>query len=353
MPITAVTYHPVCLKHEPMGDHPENKHRLEYILTTLRNLNVSDIPILTPEKPAPINYVELVHSKEHIKKVFKICSRGGGYLNDFETFASSESCNAALYAISSIFHAIDLIEKNKIKNAFAAIRPPGHHATATKSQGFCIFNNVAIAARYVQKEYNAKKVMIVDIDAHHGNGTQEIFYTDPSVLYVGFHQDGRTLYPGTGFFDEIGAKRGLGFNVNIPMPPNAMDRHYMKALNKIVKPIAHQYSPDYLLVSAGFDAHFLDNISSLFLTSQGYGKIAAFLVDLAREVSDDKLVYILEGGYHPQGLAHSAVNSIFALANKPLPFNDPLPRKQNEEVDKYISSLLNKIVKLLSRFWSF
>ena len=336
-----------------MGNHPENKQRLEYILTTLRDLNPTDIPILTPKNPASINYVEMIHTKEHIKKVFKACNHGGGYLSDFETFASPKSCDAALYAISSAFYAIDLIEKNKIKNAFVAIRPPGHHATATNSQGFCIFNNVAIAARYAQKKYNAERIMIVDIDAHHGNGTQEIFYSDPTVFYIGFHQDGRTLYPGTGFYDEIGAKKGVGFNVNIPMPPYARDKHYMKALKKIVRPLAYLYSPDYILVSAGFDAHFLDNISSLFLTSQGYGKIAQFLVDLTREVSNNKLVYVLEGGYHPQGLAHSSANSIFALANKSLPFNDPLPKEYDKEIDKYVSSLLNKIVKLLSRFWSF
>ena len=353
MPITSVFYHPECLEHTPMGNHPENKHRIEYILDTLRNLEADEIPLLSPDKPAPIEFVELVHTKEHVKKVLKVCDRGGGYLDDFETFASSKSCSAALYAISSIFYAVDLIEKKKITNAFAAIRPPGHHATAKLSQGFCIFNNVAVAARYIQKVYHAKKIMIIDIDAHHGNGTQDIFYTDPSIFYVGFHQDGRTLYPGTGFYDEIGAKKGLGFNVNIPMPPNATDRHYMKALNKIVKPITKQYAPDYILVSAGFDAHFMDNISSLFLTSQGYGKIAQFLVNLSKEVSNGKLIYVLEGGYHPQGLSYSAVNSIFALAGKSLPFTDSFPEKKSEEVDKYVNSLLNKITKLLSRFWEF
>ncbi len=315
-----LVYDPVYLGHDT-GDHIENGQRLERIVGLLGSSNLRrELVSITPA-PAAMEDLLLVHSQRHVTRVDRSASAGGGWL-DGDTVTSPGSYVAALYAAGGVGRAVEMVVRGDIRSAFALVRPPGHHATQSDAMGFCLFNNVAIAARAAVRKHGVDRPLIVDFDVHHGNGTQDIFYSDGQVLYISIHQ--YPLYPGTGRVDETGAAGGVDCTLNIPLPPGSGDREYLLAFEEAIVPAARRFRPGIILVSAGYDAHWADNISSMQVTVNGYASMAAILKDLAAELCEGRIVFALEGGYHLEALAHSVKASIEVLLGLPPGRDDPL-----------------------------
>jgi acetoin utilization deacetylase AcuC-like enzyme len=310
---TGLVYHSDYLKHDPGHNHPESSERLSFLIDYLEKKELlSKLKNIEPYF-ASVEWLETVHDPSYIKMVEKICKNGGGML-DPDTHVGPESYKIALLAVGGVMAAVDEVMSQKIKNAFCAIRPPGHHAEKDRAMGFCIFNNVAIGARYVQKEFGLKKVFIVDWDVHHGNGTQHIFWTDPSVFYFSIHQFPH--YPGTGSENEAGEGEGEGFTFNMPMCAGSGELEYIEAFENILYPVAVKFSPDFIFISAGFDAHEKDPLAEINLSETGYKKMTEVITKLASECCEGRLVSVLEGGYDLTSLSASVEKHIRALMGK-------------------------------------
>jgi len=347
---TGVVYGRVFLRHDTGRDHPERGSRLLAILRLLKESGLVKSAGLRLIRPVAIDPSKLlyVHSPSLIERVREV-SRTGGYL-DSDTVVSPGSFDAALASAGGAIKAGDLVLKGVLTNAFSLNRPPGHHATRDEAMGFCLFNNAALLAAYLLKERGVRRVLIVDWDVHHGNGTQSIFYSTDKVLFFSVHQDGRTLYPGTGHFDELGEGEGEGFNVNLPLPPGVGDDVYLEALKALLVPIAEEYRPDFIVASVGFDAHFKDQLGGLRLSAMGYYRVAALVSELASRLCSGRLVCVLEGGYSVKHAPRCAVNTIAALANHPPPFNEPSTTSPPALRD-YVERLLKRITTVLSPYW--
>ena len=315
-----LVYDPIYLGHDT-GDHVENGRRLERTLGLLGASGIQQQLVGIAPEPASLENLLLVHSAQHVARVDRSSSEGGGWL-DGDTVTSPESYEAAIYAAGGTAKATEKVIKGDVQSAFALVRPPGHHATRTDAMGFCLFNNVAIAARVAVQKHGLERVLIVDFDVHHGNGTQDIFYGDANVLYISTHQ--YPLYPGTGRVEETGVAGGRDHTVNIPLPPWSGDREYLLAFEEIIAPLACRFQPQIILVSAGYDAHWADNISSMQVTVGGYVRMVTILKRLATELCQGRLVFALEGGYHLEALAHSVKATIEVLLGVPAGADDPL-----------------------------
>ena len=246
---TAVVFTPKYLDHKTGFGHSETPARLRVIVRELNKsglLETGKCSLVEPE-PASVEDVELVHESDYVQLVQRVCASGGGLLDLGDTVVSSESFEVALLSVGGAMKAVDLVMAGKFRNAFALVRPPGHHAGSYYALGFCIFNNTAIAAAHLLRNFNLDRILILDVDAHHGNGTQEVFYDSDKVLYISLHQD-PSEFPGTGFTDEVGEGKGLGYTVNVPFPFRINDQIYFKAFNQIVVPIIQQYKPQFILV---------------------------------------------------------------------------------------------------------
>lgn len=349
---TAVVFSPIYFQHNPGARHPESARRLHAIIRELQRSRSSanvDWEFIRPEK-ARTTDVQLIHGTEYIKLVEAVCKSGGGLLDLQDTIASPESYDVALYAVGGALKAVNLVMKGQYENAFALVRPPGHHAGKFRGLGFCIFNNVAIAAQYLLREIKLKRVLILDIDAHHGNGTQEAFYDTDKVLYISLHED-PSSFPGTGFMDEIGEGEGLGYNVNIPLSFGTGDRVYLKAVQEIVAPIARLYKPEFLLVSAGFDSHYSDPVGNLSLSATCYQQICNVIMDLVSKTCAGKLVAVLEGGYNPSIVGKLATAMISRMSGTKHLLNDKAPRiSRKTELDGL--RILKEVKKIQKAFWS-
>jgi len=273
-----------------------------------------DLEFIKPYNPS-LKWIKLVHSQEYIKSIEEACKNGVEML-DADTTISRDSYDVALLAAGGVLAGVDAVIQERVKNVFCVVRPPGHHAEHERAMGFCIFNNIAVAARYIQKKHALEKVLIVDWDAHHGNGTQNAFYYDPSVYYFSVHQFPH--YPGTGKEDETGEREGTGFTLNMPMAAGSGDVEYLEAFENILYPAAQKFSPDFILISAGFDGHKDDPLSNLNLTAAGYEKLTQTISDLAEECCRGRMVSILEGGYNLKALSESVEAHLFALMGKNL-----------------------------------
>jgi acetoin utilization deacetylase AcuC-like enzyme len=349
---TAVVFSPKYYQHNPGRNHPESAKRLGAIVNELRRGKLSrskNWQFVTPEK-ARIEDVELVHDIEYIKFVETLCKSGGGLIDLEDTVVSPESFEVALYAVGGTLKAVNLVMEKKFENAFALVRPPGHHAEKFCAKGFCIFNNVAIAARYLLKKFNLQRILILDIDAHHGNGTQETFYETNKVLYISLHQDPR-IFPGTGFIDEIGEGEGLGYNVNIPFPFRTGDQIYLKAMREIVTPIIYQYKPQFILVSAGLDGHYTDPVASLSLSALCYQEIYEIIVNLASEICEGKLVSVLEGGYSLRFVGKIAAAVIARMSNAFYVVNDEAPVASKSRI-KHDEKVIENVKDVQRVFWN-
>lgn len=297
---TAIFYDPVFLKHDT-GGHPENADRLRVIVEKLKSSSFAGkLEWVTP-KPALLSTIELVHPAEHIRLIEQKIKNGMDYL-DADTIVCKDSWDAAITAVGAVEQAVTGVITGRFKNAFCAVRPPGHHAEPDRSMGFCIFNNAGIGAK-VAIGLGMSRVAIIDFDVHHGNGTQSAFYRDPSVFFVSTHQE--HIYPGTGYESEKGAGAGAGTNMNIPMPAGSGDADFFEQFDDKIIPAIREFAPEFIIISAGFDAHEADPLAGLALTNEGFAGITGKIADLANEICDGRMISTLEGGYNLSALADS------------------------------------------------
>ncbi|MDO9046063.1 MAG: histone deacetylase [Methanobacteriaceae archaeon] len=332
----AIVYSPEYNKHQDKF-HIENKARTDAIMNNLSKQSFfNKLNIIAPSR-ADLNHVLSVHTPEHVNFIDEFCKKGGGNI-DFDTYATSQSYQTALLSAGGAIKASKLVlnRANKSENwAFSISRPPGHHATSNKSMGFCIFNNVAIAVEYLRKTYGLERFCIVDFDVHYGNGTAEIFYNDPNVLYISIHQDPRTLFPGKGFIDEEGAAEGKGYNLNIPMPPGSNNTDYIWILKEILGPVLKEFNPQILFAEAGFDGHLNDPLSRIELTEDFYSWIGQYLIE-----KHPRLISLLEGGYDLKSLANSSLS--FIVSMDPYLFLSENKNEKSNFTDKFSYLQINK-----------
>ncbi|MGC9332894.1 MAG: histone deacetylase family protein [Anaerolineae bacterium] len=335
---TGYVYDPIYLEHDLRG-HPENRRRLETVLRVLEEHRMRER--LDPITPQPISSkrLERVHGPRYIDQVRRMADQGGGHL-DMDTYVRPASYQAALMAAGGLVEVTRAVLDNELQNAFALVRPPGHHALRERGMGFCLFNNVAIAARYALAERGLDRVLIVDFDVHHGNGTQDEFEADPGVMYISTHQ--YPHYPGTGHWRETGSGEGQGSIINVPLGGGVGDEGFAAIFEEIVGPAAWRFQPQLILVSAGYDAHWDDPLASMQLSVGGYTAIARALKALAEELCEGRLVFTLEGGYHLQALSYSLLNTFAVLlGDETWQLVDPLgpsPR-QERSVDEVIQQV--------------
>ena len=335
----ALVMHPECLAHET-GNHPENPARLHAIWDALQ---AAPLPLTvswpTPA-PATIPQVIRVHQPLLVDQVRTLAERGGGLI-DLDTVVSRRSFDAALIAAgAAILAAHEAIDHPGLRT-FALVRPPGHHATPGAAMGFCLFNNVAIAVRSAIEEKGLRRVAVVDVDVHHGNGTQDAFIDDPRVLFCSLHQS--PLYPGTGRADEIGVGAARGLTANVPLPPGSGDAAYQKAFARVVEPLVRRFQPELIVVSAGFDAHWADPLAEMQVSTRGFVEMVRSLAGLADELCEGRLALSLEGGYDRDALSSSVVAVVTALAGEaPRDILGPAPGRTVEDVD----SILDRICQL-------
>jgi len=309
---TALIYDPIFLEHITPHNHPERPERLKMAMGVLKALNWLERDGLVQMTPRAATEDELamVHDRTYIQyvaaaaqKVAEEQLQGGRPTRYFapNTYISARSYEAAIKAAGAPLTAIDAIMKGEIDNAYCLVRPPGHHALPDDTMGFCLFNNVAVAARYAIDHYGLERVMIIDYDVHHGNGTQDIFYTDPRVLYFSTHQ--APFYPGTGLSEERGEGAGLGTTINVPLPATTGYETYEPVFRQVMAPAADRFNPQLILVSAGFDAHWSDPLGGMNLSTAGFAQLTGIIIELAQFLCDGRLVMVQEGGYNLDAMA--------------------------------------------------
>ncbi|MBU0529128.1 histone deacetylase [bacterium] len=295
---------------------PESPERLDAIINHLESTGmIHELDVFEPNRKDK-DICKLVHDVEYITRVRQACELGAPLVDTADNPISKDSYDTALLAAGGITEAVDRVFSGVANNAMVLLRPPGHHAEKDRAMGFCLFNNVAIAARYAQQNYEVEKVAIIDFDVHHGNGTQHIFESDPTVMYVSLHQ--YPFYPGTGSADETGSGSAKGTTINYPLNAGAGDDEFIDIFNNSVSDKIIKYNPDLIIVSAGFDAHVDDPIGGLRVTTEGYHIISKTISKLAGEVCDGKIISSLEGGYNLRALAESVEAHLIALKGEAL-----------------------------------
>lgn len=318
------------------GGHPERPDRIRAVHAAVRQAGLLDSATPFPEfaldfkmsnggprllelhpgAPAGDATLRLVHPEAYIRSLGEIAARGGGYADHGETYVGAASDTIARLAVSAAISAADAVIAGQVKQAFAAVRPPGHHCEPAKAMGFCLYATAAIAVRHLQQRHGLDRVAVIDFDVHHGNGTQAVFAGDPRVLNISLHQHPRTLWPGTGFADEEGTGEGIGYTVNVPLWPGTGDDEYLEILRTTVRRRVMQFRPEALVVCAGFDAHAADPLAQLALTSDGFGLIGQELAGMANEVCGGRLIATMEGGYNLRALGESVVSFLRGIAQE-------------------------------------
>ncbi|MBI2910909.1 MAG: histone deacetylase [Chloroflexi bacterium] len=331
-----LVYDPIYLAHDTV-DHVESPSRLRHTLAELERRGLRQRLAPVPVHPVSEDVLEPVHSRRQIEAVQLAAAAGGRWL-DSDTFVSPRSYTVALAAVGGAIAATDAVLSGQVASCLALLRPPGHHATPSRSMGFCLFNNAALAARHALDQGEVERILLVDYDVHHGNGTQEIFYADPRLLYVSLHQS--PLYPGTGSIGETGSGAGEGMTINIPLPPGSGDAEYRRACEEILLPAAARYQPQLLLASIGFDAYWQDPLASMRLSVPGYAELASILSRLASEHSNGRLALFLEGGYHPVGLSQGVAATVAVLLGQTLDgLEGPAPSAPTPGIDPIVSAI--------------
>lgn len=319
------------LDHEPGSFHPESPERLKAIYSMLEEPEMADLFKDVPVRRADRKELLAVHSPGYVEMILKTEGKGSRSL-DPDTSVSDGSCEAALLAAGGLCEAISAVISGEIQNAFALVRPPGHHTERDRAMGFCIFNNIAVGARYAQESHGLKRVLIVDWDLHHGNGTQHSFEEDPTILYFSTHQ--YPYYPGSGAYKETGRGSGKGFTVNVPFSPGHGDGEYVGVFEKILKPVALEFAPDLILVSAGFDIYEDDPLGGMRVTPAGFAGLTRSVMDIADECCGGRVVITLEGGYDLTGLRDSVKAVLKELAGvSELDHGHTLTPSEQERVD--------------------
>ena len=313
MPQTAFVYDPVFLKHETGADHPESPKRLRAILDRLESTGMMSKLLRLIPAPAPVEAITRIHTADYVEHIAEMSRRGGHFYEGPDTAGSSATYQAAIMAAGAVICATDCVMRGDAVNAFCAVRPPGHHAELSEAMGFCFFNNIAIGARHLQAHHGIKRVAIIDWDVHHGNGTQHSFYADPSVLYFSIHQ--WPHYPGTGRQNEAGEQDGKGHTINVPVAAGSTDTDFINAFTHTLRPAIDRFRPDFILISAGFDAHTEDPLSNTMVTAEGFAEMTRAVSSMAAIHCKSRIVSVLEGGYSLGPLADSVEAHLKVLMN--------------------------------------
>lgn len=338
------------MEHDPGPGHPESPNRLKVIYSMLEQ-EFPSLPVITP-RLATENELALIHDLFYIQAVAKTEGRQYSQL-DPDTGLSARSYEIARLAAGGLLEAVDrMLSKDVASSAhqteaqnpqavFAFVRPPGHHAEPDRGMGFCLFNNVAIAAEYARKKLGIKRILIVDWDLHHGNGTQKAFYDDPGVLFFSSHQ--YPHYPGTGGLNEVGSGNGEGFTINAPFPSGFGDAEYIAAYERILRPVALEFGPELVIVSAGFDPYIKDPLGGMEVTSKGFGTLANIVLDIAEKTCEGRVILSLEGGYNPEGL-REGVRAVIKTFLNPAVHQSANPSPAGEKV-------INSIISIQKKYW--
>jgi acetoin utilization deacetylase AcuC-like enzyme len=327
------------LRHWPGEDHPERPERIAVLLDYVGGLDPSHFALLPP-RPATRAELELCHAPDYLALV-EATSKRNLFALDGDTVTCRDSFAVGTLAAGGFLRLLDAIAAGEVVSGFALVRPPGHHALSSRAMGFCLFNTIAIGARYLQRNHGASRVVIVDWDVHHGNGTQAAFYDDPSVLFISTHQF--PYYPGTGAVDEVGVDAGEGYTLNVPLPAGCADAEYLRVFADVIIPAARRFNPDWILVSAGFDPHRRDPLGGMDVTEAGFGAMAQLLIESAAVSARSRVAFLLEGGYDLAAL-RASVGAVLAAMREDksheldvssAPKIAPLIRKIHQVHEKY------------------
>lgn len=334
---TAIAYDTFHGRHTLTG-HPEHRSRLDETWKLLQIDGILNQLLYVSSTPAPLDAILRVHSRAYLDRLESTALYGGGHL-DADTYVTQDSYEAALLGAGGLLNVVDAVLQGRARNGMALVRPPGHHAMPQWGMGFCLLANVAIAARWAQDQYGVSRVLIVDFDVHHGNGTQEVFYRDPSVLFFSTHQF--PYYPGTGAAEETGEGRADGSTLNVPFPGGVGDEGHLAAFRRILMPAARLFRPELILLSAGYDGHWMDPLAAMRLSITGYVKLVEVLMELADELCYSRLVAVLEGGYDVNVLSHAVLSTLRRLSHSTQGVSDPFgPAPGGErDVEKLIARL--------------
>lgn len=301
------------LLHDTGPYHPEMAERLTAVYDGIKAAGLLDKLILVPAVRADIKWIEAVHDPRYIRRFEEVCLSGNRTFDYPDNQMCVDTYETAFLAVGGVLDVARRIMEGELDNAFCAVRPPGHHAEYNQAMGFCYFNNVAIAARYLQTEFGIQRVGIIDFDVHHGNGTQHLFEKDPTVFYYSIHQHPSFAFPGTGREFEAGVEIGAGFTKNSPVLPGQGDDIYRKLLQSDLTPAFESFKPEVILVSTGFDGHESDDMSDVSLTTEGYSWIMEMIMQLGRRYADGRVISVLEGGYCLEKLGELAANHVRIL----------------------------------------
>jgi acetoin utilization deacetylase AcuC-like enzyme len=314
---TGYVYAQRYLLHDPGSWHPERPDRLKAIHNALKDADLLELLVRLRPDYAPLEWVERLHDPEYIKRFKAACEAGRQIFMVQDCGICRDSYQTALLAVGGVLMAVEAVMTGQVDNAFCAVRPPGHHAEHDRAMGFCFFNNVALGAIYALENFGLERVAILDWDVHHGNGTQHLFQADPRVFYVSLHEDPQHCYPGTGYRREEGEGPGRGFTLNLPMRPHSDDSDYLTALKTEALPRLTAFAPQFVFISAGFDAHGSDPLAHMNLTREGYREMGELLLNLARETAQGRLVTVLEGGYNLEVLEECVEDHVRMLLDIP------------------------------------
>lgn len=335
------------LNHETSAFHPESPKRLEAIYKMLEGADMKGKFLNVEPRLAEKSEVEMIHTSSYVRTVANTADSPHCYL-DPDTETSPDSYETALLAVGGLCNAIDAVVEGKANNSFAFVRPPGHHAEADRAAGFCLFNNVAIGAMHAIRKFSMERVLIVDWDLHHGNGTQHSFYDDPRVIYFSTHQ--YPYYPGTGSLQETGRGKGAGYTINVPLRTGPGDNEFVKIFTDILKPVALEYRPELVLLSAGFDIYFQDPLGGMKVTPKGFACLVRILLDIAEACCQGRFAVTLEGGYHIGGLTSSAKTVLNEMCGDTRVNPGELAgmaKEANPMIDQTIKNVINQI----SPYW--
>jgi len=330
--------------HDNGMGHPESPERILAIVDMLKQTKLLEEVVKIVPRDATKDEITLVHDPKYFDFIQSTRGRPRVFL-DPDTSTCPVSFDAAVRAAGGILSAIEGVLKGEVDTAFPLVRPPGHHAERNRAMGFCLFNNVAVGAAYLVKLRGLKRVLVVDWDLHHGNGTQNMFYNSPEILYFSTHQ--YPYYPGTGGINEVGIENGAGYTINVPLPAGMGDREYIKVFFEVLGPVIDQYKPEFILVSAGFDPYFEDPLGGMGVTPEGFARMTRFLKESAEKHCGGKIVFILEGGYNLDGLWLSTKDVIEELLEKKK--TDYGDLKEETRAD----TIIEGVRKAQSRFWKF
>jgi acetoin utilization deacetylase AcuC-like enzyme len=362
---TGIIYDDIYLEHDigTQLQHVESHERLIAIMTFLKQQKLLEDPnfkIIKPRK-ATLEQLKYVHNERLIKEIQEICDLSAKTNRlqsiDMDTVASPKTYEASLFSVGGNLQAVDEILDKNIENAFAIVRPPGHHSNSNRFSGFCIFNNIAVAAEYLFREKGIKRVIIIDWDCHHGNGTQDIFFQGTKsesceLVMFNSHQDGRTLYPGSGFVSEVGSGKGEGKIINYPMPPGSSDDVIPIYFNEIIAPICDEFKPEFVLISAGFDTHWTDSLTNMNWTYQAPANFLKKIKNIAEKYAGDRILITLEGGYELDKQARAVYNCLKVLNKEDDCIIQEESRSSRPELLEYFNTkLIPSLKDRLKPYW--